>query len=71
MLSYHIPFPATLSNMDQLSPSPHLFVARDEELARMHGFIDQALMGKGSVALEYAKKAIKNGMHISDIPVHQ
>jgi len=55
MLTCHFPFPATLNNMDQMSPSPHLFVARDEELARMHGFIDQALIGKGSVALEYAK----------------
>lgn len=35
--------------MDQLSPSPHLFVARDAELARMHGFIDQAMDGGGSV----------------------
>lgn len=42
-------FPATLRGMDHLSASPHLFVARDEELARMLGFIDQAMGGKGSV----------------------
>lgn len=41
--------PATLSNMNPLPPSPHLFVARDEELARLHGFIEQALDGAGSV----------------------
>jgi len=35
--------------MNQPSPDPQLFVARDEELARMHGFIDQAMAGKGSV----------------------
>jgi len=35
--------------MEQLSSSTHLFVARDEELSRMHGFIDQALNGGGSV----------------------
>lgn len=35
--------------MEQRSPSPHLFVAREEELARMQGFIDQAMAGKGSV----------------------
>lgn len=35
--------------MDQLSASSHLFVARDEELARMQKFINQAICGKGSV----------------------
>lgn len=35
--------------MDRPPPSPRLFVARDAELTRLHGFINQALDGAGSV----------------------
>ncbi len=35
--------------MDQSSPKPNLFVARDAELARLHGFIEQSMNGGGSV----------------------
>ncbi len=35
--------------MEQSSASLNLFVARDQELARMHGFIDRAMNGDGSI----------------------
>jgi len=35
--------------MDQMSPNPQRFVARAEELAKMQGFFNQALDGRGTV----------------------
>lgn len=41
--------PVTLAGMDQAPLNPPLFVAREEELTRLHGFVDQALQGNGCI----------------------
>jgi DNA-binding SARP family transcriptional activator/tetratricopeptide (TPR) repeat protein len=46
----HFP-PPTRSTWAGRAPSNSLFVAREHELARLHGFLERALNGQGGVAL--------------------